>query len=699
MSKPRELYDARLVSYCSTLMPVPMRSASLLPVAPKSFMSSASMVLMVCGVSFTSMGSPVAPFEMRLARLADTTTLCALVLLSLAAAAGAVAASWPKAVPSAADAASAQAVLIMSFICPPNGRRSIKANKNHSHLHCYVFATTVRLFRRRLKFAQDESKYCEPRNAPWRLDLRRSQTSSHSPLMNVLSGFRIAPRLALGFAGVLALTLTVGVSSLVALSRVNDAADDLATNWLPSASALGQYSIAVYDVRRSQARLTMTSKPEEIADQLKAIVARQAVADKAWKVYAPMIDGEDEKRLADAIWGAQQRYYDDLQKQVQLSSSDADYRDQATASYLGAANKDFNELVSAVRADMDFQNQGGVKAATAASNVFRSSRVLIVSLLAGAMALGALLAWIIARSITRPIARAVEVAETVASGNLTAAIDSSDPDEAGQLLRALKRMNDNLSSIVGQVRHSSDSIATGSSQIAVGNADLSQRTEEQASNLQQTAASMEELTATVKHNAETASAATQITSSASLAAAEGGRVVSEVVTTMEEISVASRKVADIVGVIDGIAFQTNILALNAAVEAARAGEQGRGFAVVASEVRSLAQRSGQAAREIKQLIMASTEKVEIGTRLVGTAGQSMTNIVAQVSRANDLIGEIGNSSNEQSKGISQVADAVTQLDQVTQQNAALVEESAAAAESLKVQAAKLAEIVSVFTLA
>ena len=179
--------------------------------------------------------------------------------------------------------------------------------------------------------------------------------------MNFLSRFRIAPRLALGFAGVLALTLTVGVSSLVALSRVNDAADDLATNWLPSASALGQYSIAVYDVRRSQARLTMTSKPEEIADQLKAIVAREAVADKAWKVYAPMIDGEDEKRLADAIWGAQQRYYDDLQKQAQLSSSDADYRDQATASYLGAANKDFNELVSAVRADMDFQNQGGVK--------------------------------------------------------------------------------------------------------------------------------------------------------------------------------------------------------------------------------------------------------------------------------------------------------------------------------------------------
>ena len=517
--------------------------------------------------------------------------------------------------------------------------------------------------------------------------------------MNFLSRFKIAPRLALGFAGVLALTLTVGFSSMAALSRVNDAADDLATNWLPSASTLGQYAISMYDVRRSQARMSMTSKPEEIAEQVKVIGTRQAAAEKFWQVYLPMIDNAEEKRLADAVVDAQKRYYDELQRQIQAPAAEGDSREQATALYLGASNKDFNDLVTAVRVDMEFQNKGGVVAAATAREAFRSSRVMISSLLAGAMALGALLAWIIARSITRPIARAVAVAETVASGNLTAAIDSSDPDEAGQLLRALKRMNDSLSAIVGQVRHSSDSIATGSSQIAVGNADLSQRTEEQASNLQQTAASMEELTATVKHNAEAASAATQITSSASLAAAEGGRVVSEVVSTMEEISVASRKVADIVGVIDGIAFQTNILALNAAVEAARAGEQGRGFAVVASEVRSLAQRSGQAAREIKQLIMASTEKVEAGSRLAGAAGQSMINIVSQVSRANDLIGEIGSSSDEQSKGISQVADAVNQLDQVTQQNAALVEESAAAAESLKVQAARLAEIVSVFTLA
>jgi methyl-accepting chemotaxis protein len=249
------------------------------------------------------------------------------------------------------------------------------------------------------------------------------------------------------------------------------------------------------------------------------------------------------------------------------------------------------------------------------------------------------------------------------------------------------------------VRNSADSIATGSSQIAVGNADLSQRTEEQASNLQQTAASMEQLTATVKQNADTARAATQIANGATTAASAGGRVVGQVVATMEAISQSSRKVADIIGVIDGIAFQTNILALNAAVEAARAGEQGRGFAVVAGEVRSLAQRSSEAAREIKALIGASVEKVESGTHLVDEAGRSMADIVTQVGRVNDLIGEISAASLEQSTGIGQIGDAVTQLDQVTQQNAALVEESAAAAESLKVQAGQLARVVSVFRLA
>ncbi|MGY4829711.1 methyl-accepting chemotaxis protein [Sphaerotilaceae bacterium SBD11-9] len=309
------------------------------------------------------------------------------------------------------------------------------------------------------------------------------------------------------------------------------------------------------------------------------------------------------------------------------------------------------------------------------------------------------LAWLLVTAIARGIGQAVKVAETVAAGDLGSRIEVTSQDETGQLLAALKRMNESLVTVVGQVRNASDSIATGSAQIATGNADLSQRTEEQASNLQQTAASMEEITATVKQSADTARQATQLASSATSAATQGGVVVGEVISTMQDISASSTKIADIISVIDGIAFQTNILALNAAVEAARAGEQGRGFAVVAGEVRTLAQRSAQAAKEIKSLIGESVAKVENGSRLVVDAGKTMDDIVTHVKRVTDLIGEISSASTEQSQGIGQIGDAVSQLDQVTQQNAALVEESAAAAESLKHQAAALAQTVSVFKLA
>jgi methyl-accepting chemotaxis protein len=327
------------------------------------------------------------------------------------------------------------------------------------------------------------------------------------------------------------------------------------------------------------------------------------------------------------------------------------------------------------------------------------ARLLQVLLSLAGLVVAALLCWRVTLSITRPIERAVRVAETVASGDLTSHIEVDSRDETGQLLAALKRMNDSLTGIVGRVRGASDSIATGTSQISVGNHDLSQRTEEQASNLQQTAASMEELTATVKQNSDTARQANQLAASASSVAMQGGEVVGQVVQTMEGIAASSRKISDIIGVIDGIAFQTNILALNAAVEAARAGEQGRGFAVVAGEVRNLAQRSAQAAREIKSLIGDSVGKVEAGTQLVATAGSTMSDIVSQVRRVSDLIGEIAYASDEQTTGIGQIGAAVSQLDEVTQQNAALVEESAAAAESLKHQALSLAETVSVFKVA
>jgi len=321
-----------------------------------------------------------------------------------------------------------------------------------------------------------------------------------------------------------------------------------------------------------------------------------------------------------------------------------------------------------------------------------------VAISAAVLVVAALASVSLVRSITGGIGIAVKVAQTVAAGDLGSRVVVDRGDEIGTLLTALKLMNESLVAIVGDVRQASESIATGSSQIAHGNADLSQRTEEQASNLQQTAASMEQLTVTVKHNADTARRASELAQGASSVAARGGEVVGHVVTTMDGITDSSRKISDIIGVIDGIAFQTNILALNAAVEAARAGEQGRGFAVVAAEVRSLAQRSATAAKQIKVLIGESVGKVESGTQLVAEAGLTMGDIVGQVQRVGALIAEISNASGEQSRGIGQIGDAVAQLDQVTQQNAALVEESAAAAESLRVQADALARTVATFRL-
>ncbi|MFD1839863.1 methyl-accepting chemotaxis protein [Paracidovorax cattleyae] len=330
---------------------------------------------------------------------------------------------------------------------------------------------------------------------------------------------------------------------------------------------------------------------------------------------------------------------------------------------------------------------------------FNTGVILIGSTLAVATAV-ALGLWV-TRSITRQLGGepnyATGIVRQIAQGNLAVDVETRNGDQTS-LLAGMKDMRDQLARVVGQVRQSSDSIATGSTQIATGNADLSQRTEEQASNLQQTAASMEQLTATVKNNGETARQATQLANSASEVAERGGTVMGQVVNTMGAITDSSRRISDIIGVIDGIAFQTNILALNAAVEAARAGEQGRGFAVVASEVRSLAQRSADAAKEIKALISTSVEKVEAGSQQVEEAGRTMADIVSQVKRVSDLINEISAATQEQTQGIGQVSDAVSQLDQVTQQNAALVEESAAAADSLRAQAGRLVDAVSQFRL-
>lgn len=353
--------------------------------------------------------------------------------------------------------------------------------------------------------------------------------------------------------------------------------------------------------------------------------------------------------------------------------------------------EDMAVVVAAVQNSVDAKS-------SQARNASEQSMIIIPAVGGLALLFSICLGILITRAITRPLNEAVRVAQTVANGDLTSLIESHSKDETGQLLQALKNMNDSLVGIVNEVRHGTETIATASAEIASGNMDLSSRTEQQASSLEETASSMEELTSTVKQNAENANEANKLSQSASELAVKGGEVVNRVVDTMNGINESAKKIAEIINVIDGIAFQTNILALNAAVEAARAGEQGRGFAVVASEVRSLAQRSATAAKEIKMLIDDSVSKVGAGSKLVSDAGSTMADVVASVKRVTTIVSEITLASREQSSGIEQVNLAISQMDQVTQQNAALVEQAAAAASSLEDQAGKLERTVSVFKL-
>ncbi|HZV66332.1 MAG TPA: methyl-accepting chemotaxis protein [Telluria sp.] len=356
-----------------------------------------------------------------------------------------------------------------------------------------------------------------------------------------------------------------------------------------------------------------------------------------------------------------------------------------------------SSMVAAVELTELIEKQNA-QALVDANAAYARARSMMLALSALAVAVGALLAWLATHSITRPINEAVAVAHTVSGGDLAVEIEIKRADETGQLMKSLKDMADSLSGIVDQVRGATGAIVEASGEIANGNLELSARTEQQASSLEETAASMEELTSTVRQNADNAHQADQLVATASAVALRGTAVVEEVVRTMGSINDSARKIVDIIGVIDGIAFQTNILALNAAVEAARAGEQGRGFAVVASEVRNLAQRSAAAAKEIKGLIDDSVSKVDAGNKLVGQAGTTMGEVAASVKRVSDIMGEITLASQEQRAGIEQVNQAIVEMDQATQQNAALVEKASAAAQSMREQAAVLTRSVSLFKL-
>ncbi|MEJ6000299.1 methyl-accepting chemotaxis protein [Paucibacter soli] len=506
---------------------------------------------------------------------------------------------------------------------------------------------------------------------------------------------RVGVRLAMGFGTVMVLLIVISV--LGALGAREIAAS---TSQIYEDRTVPLQQLARVNSLMLQNRVLVTEMMQAPGklDELNAVLQGNIEqVSKAWKAYADSGMTPEEARLAAKFVEMRGRYVKDglLAARDAVKAGAAEQSGQIYANQIVPLGKQTQEAMDALQG---LQVSEGAKDYAAAQR--GSSKVMWVSLLGTllAIAMGSSLAWAVSRSITAPVREALELAERVAAGDLSATLQAQGRNEMAQLLQALGRMTESLRAIVGQVRDSSESISTGSAEIATGNADLSQRTETQASNLEETAATMEQLSSTVRNNAQTAVQANELAHSASAAAGRGGAVVGDLVSNMAAISQSSNRIAEIIGVIDGIAFQTNILALNAAVEAARAGEQGRGFAVVAGEVRSLAQRSAEAAREIKSLIGDSQSKVENGNRLAEQAGGAMQDIVQEVGRVSTLIAEIANASGEQSRGIAQVGAAVGQLDQVTQQNAALVEQSAAAAESLRNQAQQLAELVASFRL-
>ena len=512
-----------------------------------------------------------------------------------------------------------------------------------------------------------------------------------------LRHMRIGARLAAGFGLACLLVVTTGGTGLFMTQRMNANTEDLGGNWLPSIQALSAIESAVNTERRALMRHVL--EIDASGKQAQAAVLedmRAKTLPTLLQRYEALISSEEERALYTDIRAKLDAYHATVDTLLPLSNAGDEKLAEVRHLLHGDSSRTFLALADAIQKDVDLNGKGAHDAVAKSQQDYQQALWITVTVLTGAAIGCTAMAWSITRSIAQPLQDAMGLATAVSEGDLSRQLAVTGNDELSTLGRTLNTMSANLSKVVSQIRVGTDAIATASAQIAQGNADLSSRTEHQAASLQQTAASMQEMNDTVRGNSENARQANQIALQATQVASQGGDDVGHVVATMSAIQESSRRISDIIGVIDGIAFQTNILALNAAVEAARAGEQGRGFAVVASEVRSLAQRSANAAREIKGLITDSVEKVETGTAQVNQAGQTIGEVVQQVRKVNDLIAEISASSTEQSQGVGQINVAVNQLDQTTQQNAALVEETSAAAESLRQQAQQLAQSVSAF---
>ncbi|GAB4214609.1 MAG: hypothetical protein Fur007_11140 [Rhodoferax sp.] len=524
-----------------------------------------------------------------------------------------------------------------------------------------------------------------------------------------LNHLGVRARITLGLALILLLSVLSAGTTLVLNRTVKFETGEVATSWIPAIENLGYMKgfLAQHYVETSDATAQSAAKAAEVSTNLKSIEAQLA---KATEIYAATLltyeagdpKADQEKALYADYQAKRDAYFKASSAVMSVladAGSTAEVQELARRQFADNGPKAFRLASAAMETILKFNLTGTADAANLAVDRVRTSEITQIAMLALILVISLGLIWLVPRSVTEPVNEAVVLAQRITDGDLTHHIRVVGKDELSHLLANLEAMQTRLASVVRAVRQGSESVASASGEIAQGNHDLSARTESQASALQQTAASMDQLSATVRQNADNAAQANQLAQNASQVAVQGGDVVGQVVDTMRAINQASHKIADIIGVIDGIAFQTNILALNAAVEAARAGEQGRGFAVVASEVRALAGRSAEAAKEIKALIQESVVQVDQGSTLVDQAGTTMQEVVASIKRVTDIVGEISAASQEQSQGVAQVGEAVTQMDQVTQQNAALVEQMAAAASSLQSQADELVQTVATFKLA